>query len=103
VEIGTATHLIGTTGANVGKALTNTSSKMDACYRAAVTQSGAPEGPATLHIQTNEDGVVTEARLEARLGAPLANCVGSAVRGRKIANVDTGSASADVPLVFKLR
>jgi hypothetical protein len=101
VEIGTATHLIGTTSANVVKALT--SSKIDACYRALVTQSGAPEGPATLHIQTNEDGVVTEARLEARLGASLANCVGTAVRGRKIANVDTGSASADVPLVFKLR
>ena len=101
-EIGTATHLIGTTGANVGKAMAGVGPKIDACYRAA-TGSGAPEGPGALHVETNEDGVVTEARLEPRFGAALASCIGSAVRGRKIANVDTGRASADVPLVFRLR
>jgi serine/threonine-protein kinase len=103
VEVGTATRLIGTTGANVGKVMAGVTAKVNACYRAAATQPGAPEGAGTLHIETNEDGVVTDARLEPRFGAPLAKCIGSVVRGRRIANVDTGSASADVPLVFKLR
>jgi serine/threonine-protein kinase len=103
VEIGTATHLIGTTGANVGKVMAGVAAKLDACYRTAIAQGAAAEGPGNLHLETNEDGVVTEARLDARLGAPLGSCIGSAVRGRRIANVDTGRASADVPLGFRLR
>jgi len=101
VEIGSATGTIGTTAASVNKALIPLGSKLSACYRAALPQP--PSGPATLHIETNEDGVITEARLDPRMGAALRSCIVTAVRGRKISNVDTGNASADVPLWFKSR
>jgi len=54
-----------------------------------------------LHIETNEDGVINDARLSGRVSPATAQCIVQAVKGRKIGNVDTGSASADVPLAFK--
>jgi hypothetical protein len=75
--------------------------RLVACYRASLTSGAVSDGPATLHLETNDEGVVTEARLDARVAPSLAGCITGAVRGRKIANVDTGRASADVPLVFR--
>jgi hypothetical protein len=101
VEVGPASGTVGATSVSVNKALTGVGGKLDACYRSAVAQ--ATEGPATLHVETNDDGVIVEARLDPRIGPSLRGCIAAAVRGRKIANVDTGRASADIPLVFKTR
>jgi hypothetical protein len=101
--VGTAHNIVGTTATSVNKMVAPAAARLVACYRASVA-SGAPvDGPVTLHVETNEEGVVTEARLGSRVAAPLAGCIAGAVRGRKIANVDTGSASADIPLVFRSR
>ncbi len=54
-----------------------------------------------LHVETDGAGIITDARLAAPLDALVARCVASAIQGRRVANVDTGNASADVPLVFK--
>jgi serine/threonine-protein kinase len=103
VEVGAASNTVGTTAASVNKAIGPAAGRFVACYRASITSGIASDGPATLHVETNDEGVVTEARLDARISPPLAGCIAGAVRGRKIANVDTGSASADVPLVFRSR
>jgi hypothetical protein len=103
VDVGSASNTVGTTAASVNKAVGPMTSRLVACYRTALTSGVSSDGPATLHLETNEEGVVTEARLEPRIAAPLAGCIGAALRGRKIANVDTGSASADIPLVFRSR
>ena len=77
--------------------------RLTTCYRAALPQMPGPiDGQATLHIDTDGDGLITDARLSGPLRGTEA-CIAAAVRGRKIANVDTGSASADVPLVFRAR
>jgi len=78
--------------------------KLTACYRSSLTQNAeATDGSGTLHIETNEDGVVSDARLSARIAPAATQCIVAAVKGRRIANVDTGSASADVPLTFRSR
>jgi hypothetical protein len=56
-----------------------------------------------LHVETNEDGVIMDARLDGPLAGSAGRCIVATVRGRRISNVDTGSASADVPLSFKVR
>jgi eukaryotic-like serine/threonine-protein kinase len=103
VEIGSASNTVGTTAASVGKAIGPATSRLVACYRTSLASGVVSDGPATLHLETNDEGVVTDARLDAHVAPPLAGCITGAVRGRKIANVDTGSASADVPLVFRSR
>jgi len=101
VEIGSATGTVGTTTASVNKALAPLGTKLSACYRSA--SSPTASAGATLHVETNEDGVITDARVDPGLEPALRSCIVTAVRGRKISNVDTGSASADVPLWFKSR
>jgi hypothetical protein len=54
-----------------------------------------------MHLETNEDGVVTDVRLSPRIAPSLAACFAAALRGRKIPNVDTGRVSADIPIVLK--
>ncbi len=102
VEVGPPTSTFGTTAANATKALAPLGPKLDGCYRAALAQNSASDGPATLHLETNEEGFIVEARLDSSSG-PLRTCIAAAVRGRRIANVDTGRASAEFPLAFKSR
>jgi serine/threonine-protein kinase len=103
VDVGAASNTVGTTAASIAKTIGPATTRLVACYRASLTSGVVNDGPATLHLETNDEGVVTEARLDARIARPLAGCIAGALRGRKIANVDTGSASADVPLVFRSR
>jgi hypothetical protein len=104
VEIGPATQTTGTTASNVNKTIAPLGSKITACYRSALAHhSTANDEAGVLHVETNEDGVITEARLDGPLAAGAGRCIVGAVRGRRISNVDTGSASADVPLSFKVR
>jgi hypothetical protein len=103
VEIGPASTTVGATVTNVGKALAPLAGKFTGCYRAAVGQVNVGSAPATLHVETDENGVITDARVDPRVGPAVRACIAGAARGRKIPNVDTGSASADVPLWFKSR
>jgi len=104
VEIGAATATTGTTASNVNKTIAPLATKLTACYRSALSrQSEAADGAGVLHVETNEDGIIMEARLDGPLAAGAGRCIVAAVRGRRISNVDTGSASADVPLAFKVR
>jgi hypothetical protein len=56
-----------------------------------------------LHIETDGTGTITDARFTGPLGQSIQRCATPAVIGRRIANVDTGSASADIPLAFRAR
>jgi hypothetical protein len=104
VEIGAATATTGTTASNVNKTLAPLAPRLTACYRAALAhQSQANDEGGVLHVETNEDGIIMDARLDGPLAAGAGRCIVASVRGRRISNVDTGSASADVPLSFKVR
>jgi eukaryotic-like serine/threonine-protein kinase len=104
VEIGTATATTGTTASNVNKTIAPLATKITACYRSALShQTQASDEGGVLHVETNEDGIIMDARLDGPLAASAGKCIVAAVRGRRISNVDTGSASADVPLAFKVR
>ena len=104
VEVGPATATTGTTASNVNKTIAPLTPRLTACYRSALShQSQASDEGGVLHVETNEDGVIMEARLDGPLSAGAGRCIVATVRGRRISNVDTGSASADVPLSFKVR
>ncbi|MET0592337.1 MAG: serine/threonine-protein kinase [Polyangiaceae bacterium] len=104
VEIGPATSTTGTTASNVNKTLAPLAAKLTACYRGALAHlTQATDESGILHVETNEDGVIMEARLLGPLAPGAGRCIVGAVRGRRISNVDTGSATADVPLAFKVR
>ena len=49
------------------------------------------------------EGVITDARWSGPFEGNVGRCIAAAVRGRRVANVDTGSARADVPLTFRAR
>lgn len=101
MDIGAATNTVGTTAANVNRAIAPLADRMNACYRAVLPQMKEPlGGTSMLHIETDEDGVITAARVGGGITAP-ASCIAAAASGRKLPNVDTGRARADVPLSFK--
>jgi eukaryotic-like serine/threonine-protein kinase len=101
VGIGSALNTSGTTAANVNRTIGTLGDRFTACYRAALPQMPDPvAGAGMLHIETDEDGVITVARVGGSVTAPAA-CIAAAASGRKISNVDTGRARADIPLVFR--
>jgi serine/threonine-protein kinase len=102
VAIGSTRNVVGATPASVTRAVAEASSRITMCYRAALPQlSGVLEGEGMLHIDTDGAGVITEARLSSALRGGVSSCVAAAVQGHRVANVDTGSASGDVPLSFR--
>jgi hypothetical protein len=102
VVIGSARNAVGATPASVTRAVAEASSRITACYKAALPQlSGALEGAGVLHVDTDGAGIITEARLSGAIRGSVASCVAAAVQGHRVANVDTGSASGDVPLSFR--
>jgi serine/threonine-protein kinase len=101
VEIGAAARTSGTTAASVGRAIAPLGDAMTRCYRTAIPQAtGALDGVGNLHIDTDEEGVITGARATGPI-PDAARCIGRAAMRRKVPNVDTGRASADIPLAFK--
>jgi hypothetical protein len=77
---------------------------MTACYREALPRlSGAVEGSGTLHVETDGEGMIAEAHWTGPMEGDIGRCIAAAVNGRRVANVDTGSARGDVPLTFKAR
>jgi hypothetical protein len=104
VEIGTATSTTGTTASNVNKTIAPLAPRLTACYRSALAgQTHANDEVGVLHVETNEIGIIMDARLDGPLSAGVGKCMVAVLRGRRISSVDTGNASADVPLAFKVR
>jgi eukaryotic-like serine/threonine-protein kinase len=102
VEIGQAVGTVGVTSTSVSRAMSEASAQLTGCYRSALPRLAGPiEGRGMLHLETDGSGIITSARLSAPMDAVVARCVASAIQGRRVANVDTGSASAEVPLLFK--
>jgi serine/threonine-protein kinase len=100
VDLGAATNAVGTKPSNVNRAVAPAAAKLTACYRDALPHmTGALEGPGVLHVETDEDGVIVSARVAGPAHGAAA-CIAAAVAGRKVADVDTGRARADVPLTF---
>jgi serine/threonine-protein kinase len=106
VELRAAVNVAGdTSAAKVGVAIGRISDRLTACYRASLPKlRGSIEGSGMLHVETDETGLITSATLSGPLFASsVAPCLIEAATRCRIDGVDTGSASADVPLVFKAR
>ncbi len=106
VELRAAVHVAGdTSAARVGVAIGRISDRLTACYRASLPKlQGSLEGSGLLHVETDETGLITSATLSGPLFASsVAPCLIVAAKHCRIDGVNTGSASADVPLVFKAR
>jgi eukaryotic-like serine/threonine-protein kinase len=104
VEIALARNAIGATSSSITRTVSEAQNQMTACYRSALPRlSGALEGSGTLHVETDGEGVIADARWTGPLEGDVGRCLASAVNGKRVANVDTGSARADVPLTFKAR
>jgi len=57
-----------------------------------------------LHIETDDDGNITRASVTGAVRGGIGACIeGVATRANRLRGVDTGAASADVPLEFKAR
>ena len=104
VAIGDATNAIGATGSSVTRTVHEAAAQIDGCYREELPRlTGAIEGRGRLHVETDGAGSITDARITGPVDAGMRACVASALHGRRIPNVDTGSASADIPLEFTPR
>jgi eukaryotic-like serine/threonine-protein kinase len=102
VSIGSARNAVGATALSVTRAVSEAASRITACYKSALPQlGGSQEGADVLHVDTDGAGVITDARLSGPVRGSVASCVAAAVQGHRVANVDTGNASADVPLSFR--
>jgi serine/threonine-protein kinase len=101
VDVGAATNTLGTSAVNVGRAISPVAGRMTECYRAALpSATGEVEGPGKMHIGTDEDGVIVKVQVSSPVPAATP-CIVAVVSGRRIPNVDTGRARADVPLLFR--
>jgi serine/threonine-protein kinase len=105
VEMGQPMNMAGGLNATtVGRTLRPATPQLTACYRTALPKmSGTLEGPATLHFETDGSGLITDARVVGPLGKVGGRCMAGVIQGRSISGVDTGTASADIPLVFKAK
>ena len=102
VEIGQATSTAGATPSSITRTVSEAGPQLTRCYRASLSPASPPfEGRARMHVETDGAGVITGIRITGLADSVTADCMATAVRGRRIPNVDTGSASADVPLVLK--
>jgi serine/threonine-protein kinase len=108
VTIGGTSQVIGTTVASIRKVLVPLESKLSDCYRGALLSMGTPaaaavESVAGLHLETDGDGVIVDARVDGPLAGVVGPCAFQIVRGKRIPNVDTGRASVDVSLALHPR
>ncbi len=104
LDVGAARNVDGASAANVNKAIAGSARALTRCYLDALPSLNAPAADsATMHVETDENGVITDARVAGPLAGRLGTCFKSAVLGRRIANVDTGSAGADIPLSYRPR
>jgi hypothetical protein len=77
---------------------------INGCYKSALPSLSAPlEGSGTLHIETDDEGNITRAQVTGPVRGQAGSCIEGVVKGVTIRGVDTGAASADVPLEFRAR
>jgi hypothetical protein len=106
VEMGPAVNVAGdTSSARVATAVRHIHGQLTACYRAVLPSLRAPVDTAgVLHLETDETGLVTNASLTGPdFAARMASCAVAAAKTCTIEGVNTESASADIPLLFKTR
>jgi serine/threonine-protein kinase len=104
VTLGAPGGVVGTTASNITRGLARAEPRLTACYRDALPRMAAPfEGSGTLHVESDEEGVIVASRVAGALAGAVGPCIAAAVRGLTIPSVDTGRARADVPLLFNAR
>jgi len=104
VQIGSAMGTVGTTPSNVNRVFAGLRGRITACYRDSLPRMSAPfDGAGTLHVETDEEGVIIDARLRGPLAGAVGSCVVATVRGQRVPNADTGRVRADIPLTFLAR
>jgi hypothetical protein len=104
VEVGAPLQVSGATSLAIQAAIAPTHARLDACYRDALPRiSGSVAGAATLHVETDDVGVVRRAQVAGALASDVGACIVHAVIGGRVRNVDTGVASADLPLTYRPR
>ncbi len=91
----------GATPSSVIRVLSGVRDAMSRCYQASASES-SPEGSWNLRVLTDDDGNISDARLEGPLPPAVKDCIASAVRGSKL-DADTGAVTADIRLTFTLR
>jgi len=102
VTLGPAKNVVGATSGSVTRAVTEAASRINACYKSALPGlNGSLEGTDVLHVDTDGSGIITDARMSGPVRGSVAACVARAVQGHRVANVDTGNASADISLSFR--
>jgi serine/threonine protein kinase len=90
------------TGSTIGRAINPFGARFTDCYRAALAQSeSASPALATLHLESDDQGYVTTARVAGTVPALAARCIERLMTRSVRIEVDTGTANADVPLTFK--
>jgi serine/threonine-protein kinase len=102
VDLGAATTM-GATMTSVERAISPVKSRIDVCYRAALPHLSTLEGTGVLHIETDDVGNIRRASVTGAVQGEAGECIAHAALGRRVANVDTGLASADIPLAFHAR
>ena len=104
IEVGVPLRVSGATPLAVRAAIGPARTKLDACYRDALPRiAGSFDGSATLHVETDDVGVVRNAYVRGALSTEVGPCIARAVIGARVRNVDTGIASADVELTYRAR
>ena len=103
VLIGTPSVNGGPSASSVRNAIHARHARIVACYHQALHREGPTAGAGKLHIETDDAGFVTDAKFSGPPSEKVGgDCIAAAAKGIKIPNVDTGTASADIPLTFTL-
>ena len=102
VEIGQArTNNAAATGGAISRAVNPFAARFTGCYRAALAQAtAASPTSASLHLESDDQGYVTTARVIGPVPTEAARCIEGLARSVRI-DVDTGTANADVSLKFE--
>jgi hypothetical protein len=92
------------TALGIARAMNAVAPKLTACWRSALAKSSLTDDvTGTVHIETDDQGYVTAARVAGPVPVSAARCVEAAIARDVRIDVDTGTASADVPLAFRVR
>jgi serine/threonine protein kinase len=105
VEIGRArSNNAAASGSQVTRAVSALTASFTDCYRTALAQvTNAEEVSATLHLESDDQGYVTTARVEGAVPGAAARCIERVVVQRLRVDADTGVVNADVALTLRPR
>jgi hypothetical protein len=88
----------------VSRAVSALTASFTDCYWTELTQAtSAEEVSATLHLESDDQGYVTTARVEGAVPGAVARCIERLVVQRLHIDVDTGVVNADVTLTLRPR